>query len=352
MGMKEYTLHIGLPKTGTTTLQEHFFSRLDLSCVCYNPPIVRDALIESLKLLDFRMLKPTDVDLVKAVVKHQESDIPQRDVLISLENLSQRLGRFDSYHRGKFLKSVFPQANVVLVLRNQPALLRSLYLQLVHQNYLLTPEEVFVPFSRHSFAEQDWWKTRMQIDIKEWNYREAIDHFRSLYGRTFHVHFYENYQDVRDVGKAILDLMNQRIDDKPGLLPKENVSYSSFGARAMLRLAHWRLAFKANKGFASQHMHKLLEESLQARFIFDADDIQEFVNRLRNKKPLTLYTYNRFDRRVSNNINKVEARLKGWRRSRYDLPQPIKHYIEQEARELNATLGEVVDTGRIPEGYL
>lgn len=237
--MKNYILHIGLPKTGTTALQAYYFPRLESSSVGYNPPSIVQPLVEALKLLDFEMLTRNDLQLLKEVVASQSERIAQRTILISLEILSQRLGRFNFIERANFLKSIFPNARIVLVLRYQPALLRSLYLQFLHQNYFLTPEEVFLPFARQAFPETDMWKKNMQIDIKEWNYTEAIKYLRDIYNGQFRIYFYERFsKNLADLGKMVFSFSNQKHGDLPsGPLPRVNVSYDSLTAHLALYLS-------------------------------------------------------------------------------------------------------------------
>lgn len=115
--MKNYILHIGVPKTGTTALQRHYFPRLKHPSICYNPSSIIGPLIQALRLLDFGALKKEDMKLLNNVVKYQSNKIPQDNILISRETLSQRLMKFDFVGRGRFLKSIFPNATIVLVLR-------------------------------------------------------------------------------------------------------------------------------------------------------------------------------------------------------------------------------------------
>src|SRR5262245_54317568 len=241
--MKRYVLHIGLPKTGTTALQTHYFSKLDRSAVSYNPPALVRALIEALKLLDFGMLSPTDVQRLNDALAEQERQIEQASILISLENLSQRLGRFDFVSRAHFLRDVFPEATVALVLRYQPALLRGLYLQFLHQLYVLRPEEVFIPFATRKFSDAEHWKTRMQIDAREWNYAEAIRHLRRHYQERLQVLFYENFPDLVTLGEEIVTAGNCGAPDvATSPLPETNVSFDSVTVEWLHRLAQWKLA--------------------------------------------------------------------------------------------------------------
>jgi hypothetical protein len=351
--MKHYILHIGLPKTGTTALQTHYFCKLDRSAVSYNPPALVRALIEALKLLDFGMLRSTDVQRLNDAIADQERQIEQKSILISLENLSQRLGRFDFVGRAKFLRDVFPEATVALVLRYQPALLRGLYLQFLHQLYILRPEEVFIPFAKREFSDAEQWKSRIQIDVREWSYAEAIRHFRRHYGERLQVLFYEDFPDLVALGKEIVAAGDCGTSDVPSFpLPRANVSFDPTTVERLHRLARWKLAFRANTGFESRHVRDLMEQAQQARFAFDAPDLITFADRLANPRHRSTTTYGWLDHQLFKIIRENGLGRRDSRSLRYELPEPIRSHLQQEARNLNASLAEAVPERRVPAIYL
>jgi len=352
--VKDYILHIGLPKTGTTAIQTQYFGRLPQSSICYNPPSIVGSLIQALKLLDFNILKEADLQLLNDVIRWQENRIRQQKILISLENLSQRLGRFNFVDRGNFLKALFPDAAIVLTVRYQPALLRSLYLQFLKQNYFLTPEEVFVPFANREFSEAEQWKASMQIDIMEWDYKETVKYFREIYGEKFHVFFYETFSSsLVGIGQAVLNLAGCHIDD--GIshsLPKTNVSYDSFTANLILAIVRKNLAFRANRGFDSRYMQDLMDQATQARFQFDAANVTEFASRMHQSKYVLRITHTGLDRQLIRIIRAIGRTLERCQSRSYELPEPIKTYLESQAKTMNASLHEIIDRRTIPKQYM
>lgn len=357
--MKNYILHIGLPKTGTTALQIYYFSKLREPSICYNPPSIVDPLIQAIKLLDFKALNNEDIKLLYDVIKWQENKILENNILISLELLSQRLMKFDYVGRADFLKSIFSDATIVLVLRYQPILLRSLYQQHIAENYFLMPEEVFIPFAARVFPEEERWKTSMQINVKEWDYKETIKIFSRCYGEQLHILFFENYsKNIMDLGRSILKYSGLHIDrgKLDSVLPeidKANVSYDSTRMSILLNIAHRKLAFHSNIGFDSQHIKGLLEKANQARYIFDATSKEDFLNRIKNQQDVSHNLYSMFDKNLLI-IIKIYSKLRNLfiKRQRYDLPKSIKSYLEDESKTLNASLVEVVDKRKIPKQYL
>lgn len=353
--MKNYILHIGLPKTGTTALQRHYFSRLRYQSICYNPLAINASLVHAIKLLDFGSLKQEDMNLLNDFIQYQSNKIPQDNIFISLELLSQRLMQFDFSARGDFLESLFPDATIVMVLRYQPELLRGLYQQHVQQNYFLMPEEVFMPFATHVFPETEYWKTSMQINVKQWDYKETIRNFRNRFGERFHVLFYEDYKkNILHIGRRILELAGFHTEevtpDAP--LPRANISYDSATMYMLLNMARCKLAFHSSSGFDSQHMQDLMEQARQARYIFDAANIQDFMGRLVNQRNVSRCTYSGFDMQLLRIINILNQKHDSSISQGYELPKPIKSYLEQESKTLNSSLDEVVDRRKIPKQYL
>jgi len=350
--MKDYLLHIGLPKTGTSALQRHYFSELDGAEISYNPPAIVGALTEALKLLDFGMWQPKDEQLLRDVLAEQERPIAPAKILISLETLSQRLGRFDFVQRGEFLKSIFPQATVLLVLRHQPALLRSLYVQYLHQHFILSPDEVFVPFAPLAFSDRDHWKTRLLIDVSDWNYSEAIRHFERLFRQQFRVLFYEDYPDLGDLGREILRAGGcSAPKNVPAPLPRTNVSFGAAAVNRIHRLSHWKVAFRSHTGFHSAHLRDLFDQGQTARFVFDAPDLGTFASRLAGVRPQPVTPFGWLDRQLFRILTREDG-MRGPRlTSPYALPEPILSHLQREARRLNSSLREAVPGQTVPALY-
>lgn len=353
--MKNFILHIGLPKTANTTLQKYYFPNFQEPSICFNPYSIIDPLIQAIKLLDFGALTTDDTKLLNNIVESQSNKIPQNNILISLEHLSQRLLKFDFVGRVHFLEAIFPNATIVLVIRYQPVLLRSLYQQIVYQNYLLLPEEVFIPFSKLVFQESENWKASMQINVRDWDYKNAIKYFEQYYGEQFHVLFYENYSKrVQDIGKRILEVAGIHVDNGSlnSTLPHANVSYDSITMRIVLGMAYRKLAFHPNYGFNCRYMQDLMEQSTQARFLFDAKSVEEYIIRRNKQQYVSRNTYSIVDERLLRLIRRFSKVLNRLNSQRYELPEPIKSYLENETKTMNSSLEDVVDRQSIPMQYL
>jgi hypothetical protein len=353
--MKNYILHIGLPKTGTTALQRNFFSRLEHPSICYNPPCIIGPLIEALKLLDFGFLGYKDMELLKKVIDRLASAISQENILISFEGLSQRLMRIDFPARAQFLKSLFPNATIAMVFRYQPTLLKSLYQQHVKQNYFLMPDDVFVPYSEYSFADEERWKECMKIDVRQWDYAEAIRIFTNCFQDKFCFLFYENHsRNLLSLGESILDFagLNSSGLFPTGKLPRTNVSYDATTMSILLALARRGLAFRSNTGFYSRHIRDLLEQAAYARFVFDANGVKDFLVRLENRERISRSTYTFSDKVALQYVRKVGNLCHRVRKRPFELPEKIATYLQCESKILNSSLCGVVDRNEIPNCYM
>jgi len=351
--VKNIILHIGLPKTGTTALQKHCFSNMDQSLVAYNPRSIVGPLVEALKLLDFDMLKQTDLDLLGEIIDQQSSKFTQDHLFISLENISQRLLKFDFSKRGRFLKTLFPNATGLIVLRHQPSMLRSLYQQLINQRYILSPEEAFKEFSKTEFSENERWKESMQIDVKEWGYKELILFYRSCFGEKFHVVFFENYtENILEMGNKILELAGLPLDPKSSgsSIPRTNVALDAFEMKITLMIARSRLLLRSYAGMRSRAVQNLMDQAMRARYLFDAENSDEYLRREKDLEVPRL-THTAFDNLLIRAIQFACSRYSGRWPKRYELPQPIRVYLESESAILNSSLSEMVNASEIPKQY-
>jgi len=139
-------VHIGLPKTATTTLQNRLFSEIqDFAYVGrinngYSNADTRE-LIERITNQDSLEYKS---DRAAALLRSlpEVRMAPQKPILVSAEGLSVE-GRADRRLIAERLRELFAPAKILIVLRAQPALLQSMYL-----NHLRGSGERFLSFEK------------------------------------------------------------------------------------------------------------------------------------------------------------------------------------------------------------
>lgn len=354
--MKEIVLHIGLPKTGTTSLQRFYSECLLNSQIAFNPEIIVKALVEGVKLLDSGSLTVDRRDLLKSVIHNEYECIDCGVIFISLEILSQRLMQFNPVERCQFLKYIFPDAKIITVFRHQPVVLKSLYLQHISQKYLLKQKDVFLPFAKTG-SEEESYKRMMQIDIKEWDYAKFITSFRIAFGANFYVFFFEDYsKDLIYLGKNILKVVGLSSHEIEQIaesykVPRSNTSYHALTIGLLFAIARSRILLSSFYGLNSIHVKTNLDQVNRAIRIFDTTKNEEFVTNLRmpidrrKYKFGDIFTFGLFSKfnRYSEKFMKVK---------KYELSTEIDSYLTSESYILNSRLKQLFPDIEIPKCYL
>jgi hypothetical protein len=161
-------IHIGYHKTGTTWLQNKFFPSHPEFAPAINPASVWHSLIEP-NALAF------DPDECRSILSGGISADPRVDV-ISAERLSgnPHSGGYDSKQTADRLYQIFPDAKVLIVLREQTAMLNSLYRQYVRMggmcplaDYLSPIRDGRMPLFRHEHLQ----------------YHRLVHHYQQLFGK-------------------------------------------------------------------------------------------------------------------------------------------------------------------------
>ena len=128
---KEVFIHIGYPKTATTTLQNHFFKNLNGFDLIGQPLTRENSDMQKFihKITDSEALE-YDEEKIKEELNHFLTD--NKNIIISEESFStgsSLSGRVDRVQIAKRLKSLFHNAKIILVLREQKSIVKSYYLQ-------------------------------------------------------------------------------------------------------------------------------------------------------------------------------------------------------------------------------
>jgi hypothetical protein len=222
---KKVFLYAGLPKTGSAFLRQEVFTKLDPSRVCVNPEGVTRALQE----MHAAHYSSACKNSVKKMVTEAFSHITQDIVLVTDMSLAgdteDNFRQFDEIT--DFLAELFPEASIIITLRNQVDWLLSLYKHLTAG--LGVSVAKFLNFSEGKFhpkREEDF----PNVDALGFDFAEKCDRYVQTFGReNVNILFYEdmvtNLENfVRQAGDIfecdVVGGVNFRI---------ENKSFSTFG---------------------------------------------------------------------------------------------------------------------------
>lgn len=193
MGRQQVYLHIGVMKTGTTALQNSVFSRCEGLSYFGKPlpalaPAIRD--ITTLGPEQWAQRLP---DISRSIAAHLA--VAGDRVLISEEEFSSG-GEIDSAADRRVvaqrLHHLFPEASILIVVRNQFDALRSLFA------YVMAMSDRYVEFPEWLLKQEEVTGTDRGLEI--FDYASLVELYRSLFPtKNVHVLCHEdlrkNYKD-------------------------------------------------------------------------------------------------------------------------------------------------------------
>jgi hypothetical protein len=206
--MKRLIIHIGYPKTATTSLQENVFTELDGQYFNY---LGKRAFASD--------LNPYKIPNITAQVLYGEEPSLSPDqnewlkrldkdvVVFSNENLSMAVTEYidnnpflkysNPFETAKNLKNYFSEyfddIQILIVLRSQKSLLYSYYVEIYKWRYRLVKElNTFHKFFKSGL------KNRMSGNFMMFYYDKLVDTYAELFGKTnVHLLFFEDLKEER-----------------------------------------------------------------------------------------------------------------------------------------------------------
>ena len=214
-------IHIGYHKTGTSWLQRELFPRADLG---YRPV--------SISVADTDFVHVNDLDFDPARYRADYAPVLAAAAagggvpVISHERLSgnPHSGGYDSMRLAQRLHDVFPDARVMLVIREQRAMILSSYAQYVRVGGGCTLDDYLFPANA----------TRQPMfSFDHFKYHRLIECYRRLFGadRVLVLPFEQLRADPRGFVRAVAAFSGGRADDE---LPFDRSVNKSLGAVALI----------------------------------------------------------------------------------------------------------------------
>lgn len=204
-------VHIGYHKTATSWFQKNFY------------PYVRNATYLKRKLVREAFLNTTAFafDPDKTGEKLATDDRPiicEEDLCGHYDNggLLESLSKDMAYR----IQAVYPEAQIVIFIRNQIDMIRSTYLQYVRGGGTWSLPRFLSPYSRGSMYGKRWYKKPM-LTLDHFAYQHLIRHYQSIFGLSnVHVFCYEAF--AADVPGFV-----ERFADRFGLaVPFDQLNYA------------------------------------------------------------------------------------------------------------------------------
>lgn len=218
-------VHIGLPKTSSTYLQEYFFPKLALKNIAFNPKEIMDIIHELIIRLDnYENLSEHELKRSSGKIYSILINKSIDKLVISEEAFTIKKYQFIYKDKISMLNSIFINPKFILIIREQVSWLRSLYKQAIHQQNIKNINE-FIELENVNSDKLDI------INVNYLDYFELIRHIRDISSNKEHlIFFYENYlSDKEKYLKKIIKFFNLKYNNIPINNEKVNRSISMLG---------------------------------------------------------------------------------------------------------------------------
>ncbi|MEL6529294.1 MAG: hypothetical protein AAFQ27_04990 [Pseudomonadota bacterium] len=218
-------LHIGLAKTGTTSLQRHVFPHISKSAgYAYNPPELMETL--SRFLLFQRVKDRQEIEAIRA--QHDR-------IFISDESLATWLPQHFEAAANRLLSLWGSQTTILLSLRDPVAFQESLYAGSFRAGAYVSPQQFFLSHEQYSqtrFSADHWLDDAFNVDA--FDYRRLVDIYRKRFERVI-VMPHETQFDLRAVARVfnIDDDQRSALASKLAAAPRLNSRPASWDIKAL-----------------------------------------------------------------------------------------------------------------------
>lgn len=241
MDKQQVYIHIGMPRTATTFLQQEIFPHIpEIEFYGLNETYYSEA-FNQLQFADDTFYNPNKIIEIKKKWKANK-------ILLSNENFIGQSTHFNHINRSliaKRLKSAFPDAKILLVLRNQMDLLASLYaINLQWKETREIDNFIWEPFQEKfqnvGGPATSYFNTLEGYECLDgYNYLPLVELYKSLFNKV-EVLLFEDFINQPDFFSSQLavffDIDEEIIKERICSQPKMNAGVSEKQANKLTRL--------------------------------------------------------------------------------------------------------------------
>ena len=217
-------VHVGLGKTGTTTLQKHVFPRLaEAGTTAFNPGETQRV---------FNRIAARS-DYTGADTAFDFTALAENTILLSDERLIGWNPAFWAERCAQIEGLFGPSATILLTLRDPESYLRSMYQQQIHQGNVSGPRDFFLPEDEFRKYENI---TRVRLNeicnVDAMDFKGLVNDLGARFARVIVVPFPDLF-DLRFLPE-IVDIQEKRLAalrDTVARLARKNQSYSNLAMR-------------------------------------------------------------------------------------------------------------------------
>ena len=239
-------IHVGLPKTASTYLQDNVFPRLNNIAYIGRPYTQENYAFNTLQYADNSLYASS---AIRKEIDNIENEMAKGDTILISDELLSGFAFYNFINRGiiaERLSQIIPHAEIILFLRGQMHLIMSLYNQFVkmgwvddhlNESFLYRPGKGF-PLKEWIEGKRDWNSNNRFID-----HRSAFtpEHFRysklhALYNNSFkkvHVFLYEDFK--KDQKACLLRLASILSTELPSDLPHDGGTQDTIANKRLPR---------------------------------------------------------------------------------------------------------------------
>lgn len=186
-------IHIGLHKTASTYLQNEVFTKLQRNEVIYNPSDLF-YFINAIFTLDIKEKK--FIDKAKKIAHQYRNNQSNQTLLLSSEGISQ-LAFVQNYSDNiSLLSEIFPEAEIILYLREQSSWLESCYKESIKHHFYQDISTFLNHDGRTFHPSNNRFNSNkmLNMDIHKADWHNLITIIQRHYPSTNHIFFFEDFK--------------------------------------------------------------------------------------------------------------------------------------------------------------